>query len=77
MFNKLKLESGYFTCDYQDGKVISGVIVVWAAAKYIESDFFLETRLANYWKIYSRPLWDLANNNIEIYLKISGYLLIV
>jgi hypothetical protein len=28
MFNKLKLESGYFTCDFQDGKVISDVIAV-------------------------------------------------
>ena len=37
MFKKLKLESGYLTCDLQDGKVISDVIAVWATAKYIES----------------------------------------
>jgi hypothetical protein len=28
MFKKLKLESGYLTCDLQDGKVISDVIAV-------------------------------------------------
>jgi hypothetical protein len=28
MFKKLKLESGYVTCDLQDGKVISDVIAV-------------------------------------------------
>jgi hypothetical protein len=40
MFKKLKLESGYLTCDLQDGKVISDVIAVWATAKYIESGCF-------------------------------------
>ena len=58
MFKKLKLESGYLTCDLQDGKVISDVIAVWATAKYIESGCFthdqaalsrLETWLANLW----------------------------
>jgi hypothetical protein len=28
MFKKLKLEFGFFTCDLQDGKVISVVIAV-------------------------------------------------
>ena len=61
MFKKLKLESGYLTCDLQDGKVISDVIAVWATAKYIESGSFtrdqaafsrLETWLTNFWKIF-------------------------
>ena len=60
MFKKLKLESGYLTCDLQDGKVISDVIAVWATAKYIESGCFPpdqaafsrpETWLDNFWKI--------------------------
>ena len=59
MFKKLKFQSGYLTCDLQDGKVISDVIAVWATAKYIESGCFtndqaafshLETRLANFLK---------------------------
>ena len=69
MFKKLKLESGYLTCDLQDGKVISDVIAVWATAKYIQSGCFthdqaaysrLETWLANFWKI-SLSLMRLEN----------------
>ncbi len=61
MLKKLKLESGYFTCDLQDGKVLLDVIAVWATAKYIQSGCFLhyqaafsrpETRLVNFWKIF-------------------------
>ena len=52
MFKKLKLESGYLTCDLQDGKVISDVIAVWATAKFIESGSFTQWRLG--WPIFEK-----------------------